>query len=251
MSEAQECSAVLDDVDASTFIRFSQWAYFGYYEPRELGPLDVVKPTPAPIPKMPVFKALEELEKDEEEGAALSLVIYPNGSSQWQHRDIKDTKKAKTSHKKFQRPKDILKEDFFLLKYPTSETSHSPLARRANRGPTEYHTEVFLSHAQLYVFAERYDIQPLKALAIHQLHATLALFTLYKERIVDIEALLRYTYANTADLEGDTDQLRVMLMLYVATEIDILINADEFTRLLEEGGSLLHDVLKVVRKRLS
>lgn len=51
------------------------------------------------------------------------------------------------------------------------------------------------------MFAEQYDIQPLKALAVHQLHGTLAAFTLYHNPIWDIVTLLRYSYARTAGLE--------------------------------------------------
>lgn len=92
---------------------------------------------------------------------------------------------------------------------------------------------------------------PLKALAIHQLHGTLALLTLYPERIGDIVQLLRYSYANTTDSEDWSEDLRIMLMHYVGMEMDSLMKADEFRKLLEERGTLLHDFLKTVGKRLS
>lgn len=40
-------------------------------------------------------------------------------------------------------------------------------------------------------------------------------------------------------------------MRYIETEMEILIEADEFTELLAEKWVLLHDFLKVVGKRLS
>ena len=102
-----------------------------------------------------------------------------------------------------QSSKYAFKEAFIKLQYPLPESTNSSTPPKTNRDSTEDFTEVFLSHARVYVFAEKYDIQPLKALAIHQLHATLAIFTLYSERVGDIAALLRYSYANTAE---DTDK---------------------------------------------
>jgi hypothetical protein len=50
---------------------------------------------------------------------------------------------------------------------------------RQNSSPTEDYTTVFLGHAQLYVFAEKWSIEDLKTLALFKLHKTLILFTLY------------------------------------------------------------------------
>ena len=151
----------------------------------------------------------------------------------------------------FLSPKYALKEAFIKLKYPLPETTQSPTPPSVNRAPAEDYTEVFISHARIYVFAEKYDVQPLKALAIHQLHATLTVFGLWRERIGDIVALLRYSYANTVDLEDGNEDLRMMLMHYVESKMDALIKADEFTELLEERESLLRDFLKTIGKILS
>ena len=70
---------------------------------------------------------------------------------------------------------------------------------RSNMHPQENYTEVFLSHARLYVFAEKYDIQPLKKLSRQKLQHTLAIYTLYPERVGDITTLLKYVYVNTAE----------------------------------------------------
>lgn len=61
----------------------------------------------------------------------------------------------------------------------------------------EDYTEVFLCHARLYVFAEKYDIEPLRKLSKQKIHQTLIGFHLYTERVGDIVVLLRYVYANT------------------------------------------------------
>ena len=52
------------------------------------------------------------------------------------------------------------------------------------------YTGVFLAHARLYVFANKYGIEPLESLSLHKLHATLKSFTLYRARIGDILKLV-------------------------------------------------------------
>lgn len=242
MSEAQKDCVELKDVDEGTFIRFSQWAHNGYYVTAGFNVVDVANSKAAPTPNL-LGNEETSLPSDWDSFGA-SKKSRKAKKAYWSVEQEDEQPVARSS-------KDALKEAFLLHKYAVPETSNHSTSPRANLGPAEDYTEVFLSHARVYVFAEKYEIQPLKALAINQLHGTLALFTLYNERIGDIVALLRYSYANTADLEDGTKQLREMLMHYVGTEMEILIKADEFTELLEEGGALLHDFLKMVSKRLS
>ena len=50
--------------------------------------------------------------------------------------------------------------------YATSKPAFQP---RKNRESCEDYTQVFLCHARLYVFADKYDIDPLRALSVHKL----------------------------------------------------------------------------------
>ena len=111
---------------------------------------------------------------------------------------------------------------------------------------------MFLSHAQLYVFAEKYDVQPLKAYALEELHATLAIYTLYLVRTGDIIALLRYVYRNTGQSNGGKEKLRKMLTAYIGYEMDTLMKDEDFRDLMiEDGGPLLGDFLTMVGERIS
>lgn len=112
------------------------------------------------------------------------------------------------------------------------------------------YSEVFLCHARLYVFADQYDIQALKVLAIEELHATLAVFTLYQERTSDVLALLRYIYAQRS--EADSGQnLRTLMSEYIEVEIGTLIHDEGLgDLLLEDGGPMLAEFLKVTRRKL-
>ena len=123
----------------------------------------------------------------------------------------------------------------------------------------ENHTDVLLSHAQLYVFADEQDIQPLKTLALESLHAALSLFFLYAGRTKDIVSLLRYSYDNTADFEGHRDELRELLTQYMGLEMEILVKDKGLRDLMtkdddgigqEERAALLGDFMAVVAKRL-
>ena len=64
--------------------------------------------------------------------------------------------------------------------------------------PEDY-TDILISHERVDIFAEKYDIQPLKALALDKLQGTLDSFWLYPERTGNISTLLKYVYANTGE----------------------------------------------------
>ena len=90
------------------------------------------------------------------------------------------------------------------------------------------YTDVLLSHAQLYVFAEKYYIPILQTLVIENLQQVLIIFTLYAERTKDIIALLRYVYTNTKESNGVSKDLRTLIIYYVGYEMDILIRIETF-----------------------
>ena len=145
-----------------------------------------------------------------------------------------------------------LKEEFISRK-PKALRSFIdiPLAR-PNQDQSEIYTDIFLCHAQLYVFAEEKDIQMLKQLALENLHATLAIFTLYPCRTGDVLSLLQYVYANTPENDTIPDQMRSMLSQFVSFEMDALIEDPDFKHvLMEDGGPLLEDFLNMVSRRIS
>lgn len=141
-----------------------------------------------------------------------------------------------------------MKESFINRKYDVPVLSQPP--PRSNQGPLEDYSEVFFSHARVYVFADKYDIEPLKNLALQNLHQTLAIYNLYSERCGDIIALIRYSYANTVGREGVED-LRALLTDYMGFEMATLARDEDFkTFLLEDGGAVLGDFLNMVVKRV-
>jgi hypothetical protein len=170
MAEAQKGYTVLDDVDKDTFERYMQWAYQGYYKAADFEPEANCPPSP-PVPSSkeehettnrsevppPAEEApAEEYEVDEllaeapvPEMATVEEQFFFNWARP-QHDKKKKKKGAKTSEE--------LKEPFLHREYTVRREAISVPATRANRGNQEDYTEVFLSHAHLYVFAEKYDI---------------------------------------------------------------------------------------------
>lgn len=143
-------------------------------------------------------------------------------------------------------------KDFFIQrKYNVRQKVKSLPQPRQNRDKSENYSEVFLCHAHLHIFAEKYDIQPLKVLAVEELHATLAVFTLHQERTGDILNLLRYVYKEAPVQTNKMEDLRTLMTQYVDSEVETLIKDESLGKhLMESDGRLLEDFLKVIRRRL-
>ena len=118
--------------------------------------------------------------------------------------------------------------------------------------PREDYTDVFLSHARLYVFAAKWLIQPLRVLALEELHATLTAYTLYPERTGDILDLLRCFYPETGEPREGLEDMRALMMQYMGYEMETLIECEDFKKLIiENGGELLGDFMTIVKRRIS
>ena len=215
MAEAQQGFAVLKEVDEGTFTRFAQWAYSGYY----VGAEHEVKPNPSHKEHTP----------DEEKYGPV-----------WSEID-----EAKDSIKR-----DV--EGSFTSKFDKYLQSSSSLRLpRQNVDAAEDYTNVFLSHARVYVFADQYDVQGLKSSALKELHLALAHYVLYPDRTGDIIALIRYIYSNTAESVSGVEDLRSVLKEYMSCEMDTLMKDSAFKELMfEDGGALLGDFMKAVEERI-
>jgi hypothetical protein len=124
----------------------------------------------------------------------------------------------------------------------------------ANTSSDQDFTNVFLAHARLYTFAEKYLIEPLKQLTLHKLHKTLVAFDLYESRVGDVLELARYAYSDHTRSartdEEETDGLRNLVVEYMGYEIDTINKSKQFTDLLEEGGEFVRDFWAIVTKHL-
>lgn len=242
MVEAQQGFAVLKEVDVGTFTRFAQWAYKGHYSAAEHEDRSVKEPTRDDV--------------DEMFASGLAYIDWTPSNdlsfSDQGNQLLKEKRKQATvSAPPMQSTRKGLKQAFISRKFTIRQNSIGIPPPRANRNWTEDFTSVFLSHARLYVFADQYDVQPLKALALEELQLTLASYTLYPERTGDIVALLRYSYANTCEPMAGVEDLRTMLTAYLSYEVDTLMKDKAFKALMiEDGGALLGDFMKIMEKRI-
>ena len=277
MSEAQKGFAVIKDVDEGTFVRFIQWAYNGYYEAGEFkidspradsalseenmaGEPYLEELAPAAEASYPEEPYAEEPVAAPAEATPVEAAEFANYERGWRRSSSRNKfiKRGKTGvgvvyiNTGASSPSRRGLKELFIERKPTvRQQAISICPPRPNQASNEDYTEVFLSHARVYVFAEKYDIELLKALALDELHGTLQNFDLYPERTGDIIALLRYVYANTGEpIDGDED-IRTVLKHYVGFEMDILMKNNDFRDLMiEDGGALLGDFLAMVEQRL-
>lgn len=273
MLEAKENCAHLEEVDEQTFVRFSQYAYTGDY--------DAADPIPPPAPDIgnEGHDALDQLNVVEAEPVAIENVTEadyeagvlaeatllepsfeldprPPSEDVWSSRRhlVRKGKKKKYEYRSMS-PEAVpsrskgseLWQNFNERAEAVSLPEFQP---RENREPCEDYTEVFLCHARLYVFADVYDIPPLRNLSLHKLQRTLARFTLYDERVGDIIELLRYAYSNTAERTVSMEKLRSLVTHYAACKVEDLSGNDQFGSLLEEFGDFAKDLVHYMLKRL-
>lgn len=120
---------------------------------------------------------------------------------------------------------------------------------RSNSNAQQNYTPIFLAHARLYTFAGMRLVDSLKQLALHKLHRTLLDFQLYYQRVGDVLALARYAYENGPDrgADGKLDELRELVVEYMAGEVATLGKHGDFVKLLEEGGEFVGDFWALVR----
>ena len=256
MAEAQEGLATLEDVGVDTFVRFIEWAYEGYYTAAEFTTVaDESPPPPRSQSRDDAVATVQEQQSDVEATPALLAggiepeqerrILPPPEHSPW-HQSMPSAKKSKRSRRA------LVKEEFISREYTVRPVILQAPPPRPNDNPQEDYTNVFLSHARLYVFADKYDIEPLKVLALEELHATLAAHTLYEAHTGDVITLLRYVYDNTAESTEGVEDMRTLMTQYVGYEMDILIKDEDFKDLMvEDGGSLLGNFMTMVGKRIS
>ena len=121
---------------------------------------------------------------------------------------------------------------------PTFEKGHS-------------YSNVFLSHASLYVLADGQLVESLKALALFKLHKTLCTFELDNENISDITDLARYAYTGEGkDGYEGIGGLRNLVCQYMAIHaVELAVDA-RFMNLLAGGGQIVKDFFQFQLQRI-
>lgn len=273
MVEAQEGCAWLEDTDEATFVQIGEYLYTGDYTPTEpFDLLDELHVREESIGSHAQMIMKRDILNDDAISAAAEVEVRSeqlpeepiSQASDWGF--CRSIKKEKRKYKKGHDP--VLWDVDGVPGGPTVEPSRSKrellwdefvhsfdsydqdLRPRQNMEPHEDYSAVFLGHAQLYVFADKYDIQQLAKLSLSKLGHTLAGFNVFNERIDDVVELLQFCYVNTPERAGTKDKLRDLVIKYVACIVEKLIGSEGFRLLLGEANFISSDLMVQLCKRL-
>ncbi|KAM0451803.1 hypothetical protein ACHAPV_006004 [Trichoderma viride] len=216
MKESIERRVIWKDVDEEDFIRFSQYVYTGDY--------DAAKPSKREAEGIDPSQVT--LSKNTHPSAFGSTNTHPSafGSTNTHPSAFGSINGGGLSGSVAVPEEKPLWERFEAL-HPLPPPAPIP-----NLGsPANYdYTDVFLHHAQMYVFADYYGIEPLQILAVQKLHRALTSLNLVAKSHHEVTRLARYTFEHTVEEEGQDDRLRTLVCLYVACKVKELWEDLEF-----------------------
>jgi len=157
-----------------------------------------------------------------------------------------------TSKEKRKKRQQVIKRFSFrdlVYKVPLSTYFVDICKMRPNERSAEDYTAVFLNHARLYVFAEKWDIKPLEALMLYKLYAILCKYKPYEARYSDIVEVIRYTYEHTP-YRKRIDGLRELVTQYMPREQTQIAESEPCLLLVEDSGPLARDLLSIMLEKL-
>jgi hypothetical protein len=257
LGEAQTRTAELEDVQPDDFVRFLEYAYRRDYtvpgwthDGSAAATSDVEQgeeAPPSPLPEVNPDNIVQDVEEAPVavEGTPVAVEGTPVAVDEWSF-----TPKVKRKPRKSDAV--ALRNKFQKRNYLTDSVDLEGFQPKSNSAADQNFTPVFLAHARLYTFAEMRLIYPLRSLTLHKLHKTLVGFQLYTERVGDIVELARYAYDHGPDRSksGRMNDLRQLVVEYMACEVDTIGKHKDFKILLEEGGEFVTDFWGIVSKYL-
>ncbi|KAJ9603940.1 hypothetical protein H2200_011462 [Cladophialophora chaetospira] len=273
MVESEREYAAIEDVDEDTFIRFIQFAYTGDYAVAEtvvvLSPADIATdyeaknggddPSLEPVPEFPnIAEVVEEpVPEAPPEEPAVDFGWGNFGSTTHRNKSRK-TKRSAWAVDRVEEPVVAENPDFrskgerlwdeFKAK---AQVKYADVWQPSvNSDPCEDYTPVFLCHAKLYMFSDKYSIEPLLELVLQKLRLNLSKFELHSERVADIVELMKYVYEHTTDYENAIDRLRNLVTDYVVCHIEKVMALGDFMKLLQENGDVAKDLMPKLMQRL-
>ncbi|KIH93604.1 hypothetical protein SPBR_04392 [Sporothrix brasiliensis 5110] len=212
MLEASECRVEWSGTDETTFVHFSQFAYTGDYN----GPEWYTNALP----------------KYEQQAAA-------DDDGGWET-------PGPTPEKNGESPKLAVADEPYSVAAPLLPrwfTEQCP-GGFCNHDAVSWIDgfDVFIVHAQVYLFADYHGIAPLQTLALCKLHRILVHFLLNHDSIGRIVWLVRYIYDNTPP--DPKDRLRSMVSLYAACTFFQFKDNKDVDLLMRTVGDFVGDVFQ-------
>ncbi|KAH8639340.1 hypothetical protein IG631_07110 [Alternaria alternata] len=280
MGESQEGSVEYPDMNPHDFARFVEYAYRCDYtapswalDKRTVesndtngtaqGYEDAPSPTKAELQQ--VAPSDWEMDADQEsEPVPVPVELEPeltpvhepvqnSGSEGWglskaYKKKLKTAeKKTKSAKKTYALRKSFDERSYLTPNEPKTAMLNSQMPE-SNTALEQDFTPVFLAHARLYTFACMRLIDPLKRLTLHKLHRTLHSFRLYNQRVGDVIELARYAYdhGENRKSDGTIEELRKLVVEYIACEVSTIGKHEAFMPLLQEGGEFVVDFWRII-----
>ncbi|KAK5170157.1 uncharacterized protein LTR77_004742 [Saxophila tyrrhenica] len=254
MQESENGMAPLKDVDKATFGRFMEFAYTGDYQPAhavavsraetefdsvngkhedmvEPGTGDTNRSENVPVEEVAFEEAPFEESGPSEHNRDIDAALFGllrNRSM------VRKVKKASSMHY------DQRTGTLSIMKAKRAARSTEDMVTNS-RLPTssafvlgDYCTAeydclpIFLSHAQLYIFADYYAVFSLKSLAARRLEEALSVREERALSLTDVVALTKFVYDNTPEKEEGLDELRLVVTEFAAKNVTALRHADRF-----------------------
>jgi hypothetical protein len=263
MIESRERRVLWPDVTKDTFARFCEFAYLQDY-------------TPPSFQRKPQFEACKNTNEGEPESELPKNHEFWDGWETWTSLQRKKREKIaarrgipqfieglsleeNAAPEEVQFPEAIvsvplsdrtisevnLRNTFLNLDY-TSARPTQPFDPTSNSEEAQDFTPVFLGHAELYVLADKYDVQSLRQLVLYKLHDTFRNFTIHDTDVAGILAFTRFAYENTPRQAEGVASLRKLATCYLASILGQIGNREDFKQLLLEGGDFVADFWSTV-----
>lgn len=251
MKEALEGEVHWAEVDTDTFIRFSQFAYTGdYYEakfqPRQGSECSTTTSQTSAPPSPQQSQAVPYTN----EGPNTVTPIYARSVLQASSAVRAPAPRSWSGRKRVEETALKEKKNLLWAKFKSLHADtglEGPIPTNSSSDDT---TEMLLSHARVYVFAECYDIAPLGLLSLRKLRQTLEYFQMYDEAVYDVIQLINYCYENTIARTDGAEDLRSLLCMFAACNMEKLWGNKEFQELVQTCGEFSQGLITQLLHRL-
>lgn len=258
MRESVEHQAILEGVDLSTFQLFVEYAYTGLYRiPSKYTEKD------EPCPRLDIScnvcghpqDWLQEFTSLGIHGFCSSEVCYHAGTQKGRYRSC-DCGRGSIDKKTGKREECYCPLAFGRRKYDIPGRAHAELKQHlATLVPADSVSERLVCHAQLYILADKYMVEPLKKLCLHKLHRDLLHMQNSAEGIAEVVNLLEFVDDNpevntVEDKADEVPPLRELIIAYMASDAKVLFANASFKAILTEHSTVAVEIAAYLAGRL-
>ncbi|EXL64399.1 hypothetical protein FOPG_19336 [Fusarium oxysporum f. sp. conglutinans race 2 54008] len=216
--ESAEFSVKWDDIDEIVFNSFWQFAYTGDYD------------TPESFPPTAATLSEEESKSDNSDEPPAAPILDESAEDAPIEEVLAETDEPAADPEAKKKRADALKPSLwldFLLDWDCpSEPSDVDVTLRDCANP-------LVHHAKVYTLADRYAVTRLIEISRTKLHQSLADLPTSEEANNDVVELVRYAFEELV-----LDQLRDLVVHYIACVVEHLWKIEEFQELVGKHGSL-------------